>query len=316
MQAIQKINPNQSLSQIGEGIIAETQSTDYETRINRERPACFVFLIDQSGSMSDHWGADTSKSKADMVALYVNNAINELINICQKSEAEPRHYFDIAVIGYGQQRSEAQLLWEGNLAGKTFVSPAELKQNPTGNQGEIEVVRRTFKGETIVKIPVVYWFSPVAESLTPMGSAFDICTAILEDWTSQHTNSFPPIVINITDGEQTDCKDDELLKKAYQLRQTNTFYGKTLLFNVHISSLSEQSVLFPERMDELPPNKQSRLLYEMSSLLPLAFKQRIATEVKKTDLRENTDYVAMTFQASVSDMIKCLDIGTKTIKTN
>jgi uncharacterized protein YegL len=315
MQSLQK-STSQSLSQIGENILIETQTADYETRINRDRPACFVFLIDQSGSMKDNWGGDTSKSKAEMVALYVNNAMNELINACQKTEAEPRHYFDIAVIGYGQKSEEAQILWEGNLAGKTFVSPAELKQNPTGNNGEIEVVRRTFKGETKVKIPVVYWFSPVAASLTPMGSAFDKCTEILNDWTSQHANSFPPIVINITDGEQTDCQPDKLLEKAYQLRQTKTHYGKTLLFNVHISVSTEQSVVFPESMDELPQNKQSRLLYDMSSMLPMAFKQRIATEVKKTDLRESTEYVAMTFQASVSDMIKCLDIGTKTIKTN
>lgn len=315
MNTIQKSNPV-SLSKLGQDLLIDTQTATYDTRINRERPACFVFLIDQSGSMSDYWGGDTSKSKAEMVALYVNNAINELINACQKTEAEPRHYFDIAVIGYGQQSEEAQILWEGNLAGKTFVSPAELKQNPTGNNGEIEVVRRTFKGETKVKIPVVYWFSPVAKSLTPMGSAFDKCTEILHDWTNQHATSFPPIVINITDGEQTDCEPDELLEKAYRLRQTQTHYGKTLLFNVHISASTEQSVVFPESMDELPHNKQSRLLYDMSSMLPLAFKQRIATEVKKKDLREHTEYVAMTFQASVSDMIKCLDIGTKTIKTN
>lgn len=315
MQSIQKSNNSQSLSQLGNSLISDTSFTPYETRINRDRPACFVFLIDQSGSMDDSWGGDSSKSKAEMVALYVNNAIHEIINACQKSEPEPRHYFDIAVIGYGQDNT-AQILWEGNLANKTFVSPSELKQNPTGNQGEIEVVRRTFKGETIVKIPVVYWFSPVAESLTPMGSAFDKCTEILEEWTSQHPNSFPPIVINITDGKQTDCENDELLTKAYQLRQTQTLYGKSLLFNVHISSSSDESVLFPESEDELPENEQSRLLYEMSSVLPLAFKQRIATEVKKKDLRENTEYVAMTFQASVNDMIKCLDIGTKTIKTN
>ncbi len=315
MQSLQKTT-TQSLSKIGNSLTTETQIVPYDTRINRDRPACFVFLIDQSGSMKDNWGGDTSKSKAEMVALYVNNAMNELINACQKTEAEPRHYFDIAVIGYGKKSDEAHILWEGNLAGKTFVSPAELKQNPTGNNGEIEIIRRTFKGETKVKIPVVYWFSPVAKSLTPMGSAFDKCTEILEDWTAQHTNSFPPIVINITDGEQTDCEDSKLLEKAHQLRQTKTFYGKTLLFNVHISSMTDASVVFPERMDELPNNKQSRLLYEMSSMLPLAFKQRIATEVKKTDLRENTEYVAMTFQASVSDMIKCLDIGTKTIKTS
>lgn len=280
MQAIQKTT-NQALSQLGDALLADSHVQPYETRINRERPGCFVFLIDQSGSMTDTWGGDESKSKAEMVALYVNNAIHEIINACQKTEPEPRHYFDIAVIGYGKEAEQAQLLWEGNLANKAFVSPAELKQNPTGNQGEIEVVRRTFKGETIVKIPVVYWFSPVAESLTPMGNAFEQCTELLEEWTTQHANSFPPIVINITDGEQTDCKDDELLEKAHHLRQTKTIYGKTLLFNVHISAHTEASVVFPERMDELPPNKQSCLLYNMSSVLPLAFKQRIATEIKK-----------------------------------
>ena len=37
---------SQSLSQIGENIIIETQTVDYETSINRDRPACFAFLID------------------------------------------------------------------------------------------------------------------------------------------------------------------------------------------------------------------------------------------------------------------------------
>jgi hypothetical protein len=127
MNTIQKSNPV-SLSKLGQDLLIDTQTAIYDTRINRERPACFVFLIDQSGSMSDYWGGDTSKSKAEMVALYVNNAINELINACQKTEAEPRHYFDIAVIGYGQQSEEAQLLWEGNLAGKIcFSSRIETK---------------------------------------------------------------------------------------------------------------------------------------------------------------------------------------------
>ena len=63
MQFLQKTT-SQSLSQIGENILIETQTADYETRINRDRPACFVFLIDQSGSMKDNWGGDTSKSKA------------------------------------------------------------------------------------------------------------------------------------------------------------------------------------------------------------------------------------------------------------
>ena len=220
------------------------------------------------------------------------------------------------MVGYGQNRDEAQLLWEGDLEGKTFVTPAQLKQNPTGNKGEIEVVKRTFKGESIVKIPVSFWFSPIAKSLTPMGAAFDLCTQLVSEWSAEHPNCFPPIVINITDGEQTDCEDDELLEKAYCLRQTATNYGETLLFNIHISSDTDEAVLFPESKADLPDNQHCHLLYQMSSQLPDAFRKRIAHEIKRTDLSENTNYVAMTFQASVGDLTKCLDIGTKTITTS
>jgi uncharacterized protein YegL len=313
MPNIQISNSNNSLSQIGSELISNTVLKPYDTRISRDRPACFVFLIDQSGSMSGSWGANADKSKAEIVADYVNNAINELINVCQKSDPKPLHYFDICVIGYGQSET-AQILWEGNLAGKTFVSPADLKENPTGNQGEIEVERKTFKGVSIVKIPVSYWFTPVAASLTPMGSALDLCAEILTDWTDQHQNSFPPIVINITDGEQTDCENDELIEKAYHLKQSKTLYGNTLLFNIHITDDEADAVLFPLAISELPDNEQCHTLYNMSSNLPEIFNRRVAHEIKKVDLSSNTQYVAMAYQASISQFVKFLDIGTKTVK--
>jgi uncharacterized protein YegL len=313
MPNIQLSNSSLSLSQIGSELISNSILKPYDTRISRDRPACFVFLIDQSGSMSGQWGANADKSKAEIVADYVNNAINELINVCQKSDPKPLHYFDISVIGYGQNDT-AEILWEGNLAGKTFVSPADLKENPTGNQGEIEVEKKTFKGISMVKIPVSYWFVPVASSLTPMGSAVDLCAEILAEWTDQHQNSFPPIVINITDGEQTDCENDELIEKAYHLKQSKTLYGNTLLFNIHITDDEADAVLFPLAISELPDNEQSHTLYNMSSNLPEIFNRRVAHEIKKVDLSSNIQYVAMAFQASISQFVKFLDIGTKTVK--
>ena len=47
---------SQSLSQVGENIIIETHTVDYETSINRDRPVCFVFLIDQIKSPLDTLG--------------------------------------------------------------------------------------------------------------------------------------------------------------------------------------------------------------------------------------------------------------------
>ena len=52
--------------------------------------------------------------------------INELVLRCIKSN-EVRHYYDIAVIGYGQNVYSG---WNGTLAGRDFVSPEELKNNP------------------------------------------------------------------------------------------------------------------------------------------------------------------------------------------
>lgn len=313
MSQLQKASKS-TLSTVGTAIASEPNFKPYDVRITRERPACFVFLIDQSGSMSDRWGSDQSKSKAELVALYVNNAINEITNICQKTEPEPLHYFDICVIGYGQRNSPPKVMWEGKLADKIFVSPADLKRNPTGLGGEIEQERRTFKGVSMVKIKVPFWFEPVAEGLTPMGEAFDLCTEVIEDWTSNHKNCLPPIVINITDGDQTDCTDEELIQKAAEIKNVQTLYGNTLLFNAHISNSDSEQVLFPSSRAQVATNDRSALLYDISSTLPEIFKRRIATEIKKEDISEQTEYVAMTYQASIGDLTRFLDIGTRTIK--
>jgi hypothetical protein len=312
MPNIQKSDSTLSLSQIGSELLTNIEIKPYDTRISRERPACFVFLIDQSGSMSEKWGMDNTKTKAEIVAENVNNAINELINICQKSDPKPLHYFDVCVIGYGQN-DEAQILWEGGLASKTFVSPADLKENPTGIQGEIEIERRTFKGVSTVKIPVPFWFSPKAKSFTPMGAAIDLCTKILNDWTEFHQNSFPPIVINITDGEQTDCENDELIEKAFRLKETKTLYGNMLLFNIHIND-DDDTVLFPTAINELPDNEQCHTLYNMSNNLPETFRRRIAHEIKKTDLIPNQQYVALSYQTSIIQFAKLLEFITKFVK--
>lgn len=315
MPNIQKSDSQISLSQIGAQLTNQTNFKPYDTRISRDRPACFVFLIDQSGSMGGVWGKNEDKTKAEIVADYVNNAINEIVNICQKSDPKPMHYFDICVIGYGQNGTEAQILWEGDLEDKIFVSPAELKENPTGNQGEIEVERRTFKGVSLIKIPVPYWFAPIAKSATPMGNAIDLCAEILEEWTADHQNSFPPIVINISDGEQTDCDNDELIEKAFTLKQTKTLYGNTLLFNIHITDDDDtEEVVFPIKSNELPNNENSKTLFDMSSNLPEIFNKRIALEIKKTDYSTNINYVAMGYQASLAQFVKFLDIGTRTVK--
>src|SRR2546422_4517976 len=63
-----------------------------------------------------------------------------------------------------------------------------------------------------VKFPV--WFDPYWKGGTPMCAALKEATEITQTWCQEHPNGFPPIVINITDGEAT---DGDLVAEARKL---------------------------------------------------------------------------------------------------
>jgi hypothetical protein len=98
----------------------------YSAEINRSNPGCFLFLIDQSGSMSDPWGKESSKKIAEGVADIINKLLQNLIIKCAKSEGV-RDYFHIGVIGYGESVESA---FSGPLAGKDLVSISEVANFP------------------------------------------------------------------------------------------------------------------------------------------------------------------------------------------
>ena len=71
----------------------------YSAEISRANPSCFVFLIDQSGSMADVFGAgEGNQKKADGVADAINRLLQNLVLKCAKEEGI-RDFFHIGVIG-------------------------------------------------------------------------------------------------------------------------------------------------------------------------------------------------------------------------
>src|SRR6266566_3099344 len=96
----------------------------YSAEISRANPSCFVFVIDQSGSMGDAFGGVSSsgRSKAQELADTLNRLLQNLVTRCAQGE-EVREYFDVAVFGYGQSIGTVLL---GPLAGRDFVKISEL----------------------------------------------------------------------------------------------------------------------------------------------------------------------------------------------
>jgi hypothetical protein len=73
----------------------------YTAEISRTNPSCFLFLIDQSGSMEDPFrSGELTKKKADGVADAINRLLQNLVIKCAKSEGI-RDYYYVGVIGYG-----------------------------------------------------------------------------------------------------------------------------------------------------------------------------------------------------------------------
>jgi|SRR5580704_18525181 hypothetical protein len=98
----------------------------YGAEISRTNPTCFLFLIDQSGSMADTVPNQPNRTKANAVADTINRLLQNLVIRCAKEEGV-RDYFHAGVIGYGSNVGPA---FSGALAGKELVSISEIGNMP------------------------------------------------------------------------------------------------------------------------------------------------------------------------------------------
>ena len=95
----------------------------YEAEITRDNPGCFLFLIDQSGSMADRIADKPGgKTKAQGVADAINDLLNDLVIKCTGPDGV-RDYFDVGVIGYGEKVGPA---FTGVLANRDLVPLSEV----------------------------------------------------------------------------------------------------------------------------------------------------------------------------------------------
>jgi len=280
----------------------------YTAQITRNTPTAFIFLVDQSVSMRRITTLNGEQmSLAEAVARIVNNQINELVYRCIKT-TEVRHYYDIAIIGYGH---EVYSGWNGVLAGRDFVSPEELKNNPF-KKIIVKEEKRTRKGTMTKEIEKVQWLEPRCDgSWTHVHLAFDKAKALLDQWMENHHDKdcYPPTIINITDGQFNHATREQIVQQANELKAMFTNDGNVLLWNIHITPNNVEQVLLPIGKEELKGDKYSELLYDMSSLLPPRYNQAIS------DIRgDSVDarHVAMATNTDMSTLIQLMDIGTPT----
>ncbi len=283
----------------------------YSQTASRAKPACVLFLIDQSFSMDDGI-AGTKKSISSTVATAVNKLIFELIQICEKGDEKPRHWFDVGMIGYTSDSSGSPIVgsaFGGAFAGSNLVSIPDLNDNPLDFEVRKKKVEQVDDAGNLVlvdeEVKFMVWYQmPPKESrfATPMRSAFEYARPILEQWIAEHPDCFPPLVIHLTDGESTDGDPKEA---AAAIQSLATSDGNVLVLNCHISSNKAEGVLFPTSEDQLP-DVFARDLFQMSSEMPDAL--RATAEAKQVTAPHGCRLMA--FNADAVTLVKLLSVGT------
>lgn len=283
--------------------------TAYTAQITRNTPTAFIFLIDQSVSMKKQttlFGEEMTMAEA--ASRIVNRQINELVLRCIKTN-EVRHYYDIAVIGYGERAYSG---WNGELDGRDFVSPQELRDNPYKKIITREE-KRTRKGVVVKEVEKVQWMEARHDGhWTHFHDAFDRAKRLLDKWMDEHHDKdcYPPTIIHITDGVFNHATKEEVVQKANELKSMFTNDGNVILFNIHFTSAkSADEIVCPISVDELKGDKYAESLFEMSSLLPKRYNDDIG---KYLDDNRLGRHVAMGVNADATTLIKLMDIGTPT----
>lgn len=155
--------------------------------------------------------------------------------------------------------------------------------------------------EQQVKFPI--WVDPVASGGTPMCGAMQKARSILSDWLDNRPTCFPPVVLNLTDGEST---DGEPTIPAEAIRTLASVDGNILLFNLHVSTEGGPPISFPDS-DAGLPNSYARLLFGLSSILP----RPMQSYASQQGVRVSDGTRGFVYNADVSSIVQFLDIGTR-----
>ncbi len=222
-------------------------------------------------------------------------------------DAGLRDWMDVGVIGYRTDEAASPIIepvLQGPLADKPLVSIVEIGNHPARIDTTIQKIEDEDTGESIeVPSDDPVWIDAVAEGSTPMCHVMHFAHGVLDGWIKEHAESFPPIVIHITDGES---QDGDPLPYAEAVRALSTTDGNVLLFNCHLSMTTADEIVFASSEEQLP-DALARVLFRMSSPLP----EPIYNSAVAEGFALAPGARGMAFNADMVVLIKFLDMGTR-----
>jgi hypothetical protein len=277
----------------------------YQQTFSRQTPGCIVFLVDRSDSMRQPWRA-SGLTLAQGAARAINKIILELCIKSTKEQGAPlRCYFYVGIYGYGVCPSTGsegvESALPGPLARRGIVPLPELADHPLAIREEQSIDAMAAPS----RMPV--WVEPEAGFRTPMCAAMALAGEHAYEWSRAFPDSFPPILINMTDGLVTDSpyRGVDLAGWAGRLATIGTRDGQALVLNAFLSAERAPMTSFPSTPASLPsPGPE---LFAMSSQLP----EPMIRNARSAHIDVGPGSRGFVFNADLAMLVKFLEIGTR-----
>ena len=277
----------------------------YQQALSRRDPGCIIFLIDRSDSMKSNW-AGTGMTLAEGAARAINKILLELcIKATKEAGGAMRTYFYVGCYGYGFCPSNGgegvESALPGGLGPRGIVPLPELAASPLEVRDEPSVDAT----QSSSRVPI--WVEAHSGWRTPMCEAFALVGAHVYEWAAAFPQSFPPIIINLTDGMVTDSPYEGagLAEWASRLTSIRTTDGPALLLNIFLSPSTARIVAYPASADGLPDPGPD--LFSISSLLPAP----MVTNARSGGVPVAEGARGFVFNADFSTLVSFLEIGTR-----
>jgi hypothetical protein len=286
----------------------------YRKSWSRHFRGLLIFLLDQSGSMQEPVQLGGKSYTNGQVAT---TALNDLIHsVTNNTSIDPetgqlKDSCDIIVMGYGDRVTT--LLDDGRGAP---ISISKLAAKPKGYNRVL--VGRSIQGK-IQQVEEMhpYWVEYTAGSrYTEMAKALQSAYQVIVNWLRadpKHSLSFPPIIVNITDGEHNGEGDPA--REAAKVRELYTHDGHALLFSCHLTSHGQQRIVFPKtqqiinaQIANVDERDWAIQLFNMSSLIPRTMVRK-ARETYSVGLEDGVR--GFIYNAGPSDLVNFLRWGTQ-----
>ncbi len=289
-------------------LLEEVAEENKRKQVSSEDPWMLVLLVDGSHSMGADWGA-SKRSLAEAVEQAVNHLLYDMaLNFCvtdQQGDEGIKDRIHVKILVYNQE----DMVMDPLPGIKSSFSRASGDDGWVKNYSDQHPYPDSRGGSIVIP----RWISLDPEGTTPMLAAFKEAREAIDEHMKLYPESVAPVLLNVSDGEPTDCGDPvdwSLLKDEFNdIVSLGEDGNNPVVCNVHLGALADHSpLLFPSEQPSVGGLESG--LWNISSRIPEEILEVVEEEYRMDHEEERRFFI---FNSDLIHFHRFLHFSTKNV---